>query len=79
MTTSLRSVEEAVGFVVSALRLLPPRDAPEEPETLEVLRAKISKGALAALISAGDQSSVKTTPKPIERGGLACMAAPEIR
>ena len=41
--------EEAVGSLVGALRSLPPRDAAEEPETLEVLRVQMSESARAAL------------------------------
>ena len=50
--------EEAVGSFVGALHSLPPRDAAEEPETLEVLRFQISECARAALKSAGIQSCV---------------------
>ena len=35
--------EEAIISLVGALRSLPPRDAAEEPETLEVLRAAVRK------------------------------------
>ena len=52
--------EEAVGSLVGALRSLPPRDAAEEPETLEVPRIQMSESARAALKSAqsGVQSAV---------------------
>ena len=50
--------EEAVGSLVGALRSLPPRDAAEEPETLEVLRVQMSESARAALESAGVRSGV---------------------
>ena len=43
--------EEAVGSLVGALRSLPPRDAAEEPETLEVLRVQTSESSRAALES----------------------------
>ena len=45
--------EEAVGSLVGKLRSPHPRDAAEEPQTLEVLRLQISESARAALISAG--------------------------
>ena len=50
--------EEAVGSLVGALRSLPPRDAAEEPETLEVLRVQMSESARAALESAGVRSGI---------------------
>ena len=50
--------EEAVGSLVGALRSLPPRDAAEEPETLEVLRVQVSESAQAALESASVRSGV---------------------
>ena len=54
--------EEAVGSLVGALRSLPPRDAAEEPETLEVLRVQMSESARAALESAGVLSGVNVLP-----------------
>ena len=50
--------EKAVGSLVSALCSLPPPDAAEEPETLEVLRVQMSESARAALMSAGVRSGV---------------------
>ena len=44
--------EEAIGSLVGALHSLPPRDAAEEPENLEVLRVQMSESARAALESA---------------------------
>ena len=54
--TGTMLTEEAVGSLVGALRPLPPRDAAEEPETLEVLRVQMSGSARAALESAGVRS-----------------------
>ena len=54
--------EEAVGLLVGALRSVPPRDAAEEPETLEVLRVQMSESARAALESAGVLSGVNVLP-----------------
>ena len=45
--------EEAIGSLVGALRSLPPRDAAEEPETLEVLRVQMSERVRVTLESAG--------------------------
>ena len=71
--------EEAVGSLVGALRSLPPRDAAEEPESLEVLRVQMSESARAALELAGVRSGVNVLPpKPTQRASLACLAAPEI-
>ena len=43
---------------MGALRSLPPRNAAEEPETLEVLRVQMSESARAALESAGTVSDL---------------------
>ena len=50
-------IEEA-NSLVGALHSLPPRDAAEQPETLEVLRVQISESVRAALMSAGVRSGV---------------------
>ena len=48
----------AVGSLVGALRSLPPRDAAEEPETLEVQSVQMSESARAELEAAGVRSGV---------------------
>ena len=70
--------EETVGSLVGALRPLPPSDAAEEPETLEVLRVQESESARAALESDGARSGTNVLLSRTQRAGLACLAAPEI-
>ena len=50
--------EEAIISLVGALRSLPPRDAAEEAETLEVLSVQMSESARAELEAAGVRSGV---------------------
>ena len=68
--------EEAVCSLVHALCSAAPRDAAEEPETLEVLHVQKSGSVLPALKLAGVQS--KRSPKLTQQAALACLAAPQI-
>ena len=78
--TGIMLTEEAVDVLVGALRFLPPRDAAEEPETLEVrgpARLDLRKRAGCAQVS-WSPIRRKRSPKPTQRAGPACLGAPEI-
>ena len=73
--------EEAVGSLMGRLSSLPPSDATEEPESLEVLRVAESPDVRKRTgCTQGGWCPIwsKNSPEPAQRAGLACLVAPEI-